>query len=272
MKIKNLVRMQPTIVTTHCLAMFLTLGSFPARGQDELVGHWKLDEGSGIIVADSSANGNNGTLTNGTAWVSGWISNALSFDGVDDYVEVPNSSNLGITADITLAAWIKRATLGNYGAVVSKTDGNSICDYDLYFVGGANTLHFYADGQSPQETISIGAVSDTEWHHVAVTRSGETVAFYIDGAPAGTATVSGESADNPIPLRIGTDGPGYSADSMLSGLIDEVRVYARALSPQEIRALYPNPSFSIVLQPEDVSEAVDYTASFRVRVRSPFGL
>jgi len=184
--------------------------------------------------ANSAGNANDGTLFGQPALVSGQIGNALSFDGLDDYVEIANSPSLGITVDITIAAWIKRGALGDYGGIAAKTDGNSTWDYDLYFGSGANTLHFYSDNQNPQDAISTGTVSNTDWHHVAVTRSGETVAFYIDTAPAGTVTVSGEFADNALPVRIGTDGPSYDAASLFNGLIDEVRIYNRALSPQEI--------------------------------------
>jgi len=272
MKTPSPARKHTASVNVSSLALFLTLVSFQARGQGGLAAHWKFDEGAGTVVVDSSTNGNNGTLTNGTVWVTGWSSNALSFDGVDDYVEVANSPSLGITGDITVAAWIKRGALGDYGGIVAKTDGDNIWDYDFYFDSGADNLHFWSDSQSPQNTISTGTVSDTDWHHVAATRSGETVTFYIDGAPAGTVTISGDSADNPIPVRIGTDGPGYSGDSMFNGLIDDVRIYNRALSASEIRALYPNPSFSVVDQPADVTEAVGYTTTFSVLVSPPFGL
>src|SRR6266536_5688534 len=257
-------------INLSCLAFFLTLISFQAKGQGGLIAHWKFDEGAGTVVVDFSTNGNNGTLTNGTAWVTGWSSNALSFDGADDFVEVPYSPSLGITGDITVAAWIKRGALGDYGGIMAKTDGNNMWDYDFYIDG--DNLHFWSDNQSPQNTFSTATISDTEWHHVAATRSGETVTFYIDGGPVGTATVSGDSADNPVPVRIGTDGPGYSGDSMFNGLIDDVRIYNRALSLAEIRALYPNSSFSIVDQPADVTEAAGYTASFSVRVSPPFGI
>src|SRR6266568_1078363 len=167
MKTPSPARKQTAAVNISWLAFFLTLASFQARGQGDLV-----------------------------------------------------------------AAWIKRGALGDYGGIVAKTDGNNIFDYDFYFDG--DNLHFWSDNQSPRNTISTGTVSDSDWHHVAATRGGETVTFYIDGGPAGTVTISGDSADNPVPVRIGTDGPGYDAASMFNGLIDDVRIYNRALSQGEI--------------------------------------
>src|SRR5688572_19079516 len=91
-----------------CAATLLAICSFQAMGQG-LVGHWRLDEGRTRSTADSSGNGNNGTLigSGGPSWITGTVSNALRFDGRDEYVNVPNSASLGITEDITIAAWIK---------------------------------------------------------------------------------------------------------------------------------------------------------------------
>src|SRR5262245_51064299 len=89
---------------TSILVALLGVGSFRASGQVDLIAHWKLDENSGTTTADATSNRNDGTLTKGPTWAPGYIGSALSFDGVNDYVEVPNSAILGITTDITLAA------------------------------------------------------------------------------------------------------------------------------------------------------------------------
>ena len=77
--------------------------------EPESAGHWKLDEGSGTTAYDSSGNGNHGTLTNGPSWTSGKIGGAVSFDGADDYVQVPDSNTLDLANALTLAMWIKPA-------------------------------------------------------------------------------------------------------------------------------------------------------------------
>jgi hypothetical protein len=72
-----------------------------------LAGYWKFDEGSGTVASDSSNNGNTGTLVNGPQWVDGIRGNALTFDGVDDYVDVLDSNNLDVSQSITIEAWVK---------------------------------------------------------------------------------------------------------------------------------------------------------------------
>src|SRR5687768_9834072 len=105
-----------------------------------LVGHWKLDEGRTRSTADSSGNGNNGSLVGagGPQWITGQFGNALRFDGVDEYVNVANSASLGITGDITMAAWIKREVPLAFDGIVAKTDGLNVWDYDFYFSSGDN--------------------------------------------------------------------------------------------------------------------------------------
>jgi hypothetical protein len=226
------------LLRTLCVATALLLCTIHAQGQG-LVGHWKLDEGKTRNTADSSGNNNSGSLqgAGGPTWISGILSNALRFDGVDEYVNVPSSTVFGITGDITIAAWIKREALLSYDGVVAKTDGANVWDYDFYFSDGDNRLRLWSDVGSPTPVLSSREVADTNWHHIAVTRSGAEVTFYIDGFEAGTTTMSGAFANNSVPVRIGTDGPDYDSSSMFKGSIDDVRIYNRALSRVEIQAL-----------------------------------
>ena len=161
---------------------------------------------------------------------------ALSFDGVTDYLRVEYTPALGITGDITLAAWVKRESFNEYRVIVAKTQGLNFWDYDLYFVAGANVLAFWSDQQRPQEVTSSGTVADKNWNHVAVTRRGGSVTFYINGVSAGTATVTGKMADNGYPLLIGTDDL-LRGLTMFKGQIDDVRIYNQALTGTEVRNL-----------------------------------
>ena len=78
-----------------------------------LVGWWKFDEGSGTVAYDSSGNGNNGNLTNGPTWTTGKIGGALSFDGENDYVDVPSIQSVN-GGGVTFAVWIKPTHFDTY--------------------------------------------------------------------------------------------------------------------------------------------------------------
>ena len=227
-----------TVFGASVCVFMLFFSALDVRAQGP-VGYWRLDEGSGRNTADSSGNNNGGQLrgNGGPTWVAGQVGNALRFDGVDEYVNIAASPVFGITGDITLAALIKREVPLAYDAIVAKTDGGNFFDYDFYFSGGDNRLRFWSDAGTPTPVFSTREIADTNWHHVAVTRSGSTISFYIDGLDAGTATQTGGSANNSIPIRIGTDGPTWDPSSLFQGSIDEVRIYNRALSAAEIRSL-----------------------------------
>jgi hypothetical protein len=77
-------------------------------GATDLVGHWKLDEASGTVAADSWGNGNTGVLVTGPVWTAGVVNGALSFDRADDTVTVADAANLRLTGDCTIAFWIKK--------------------------------------------------------------------------------------------------------------------------------------------------------------------
>jgi hypothetical protein len=86
-----------------------------------LVAAYAFDEGSGTTVADVSGNGDNGTLKNGPVWTTGKYDSALSFDGVNDYVAIPNSSSLNISSTkLTLPLWVNFTDTGSDMVLISK--------------------------------------------------------------------------------------------------------------------------------------------------------
>jgi hypothetical protein len=141
---------------------------------------------------------------------------------------------------------VKRENLSQYAGIIAKTDGANTWDFDLYFDDETGALSFYSDGIGPQAVTSTGQVPDTGWHHVAVTRIGSALNFYIDGADAGAGAASGGFPNNPSPLRIGTDGPAWDSKSMFHGAIDDVRIYNRGMSAAEIQMVMLGPALRIV--------------------------
>lgn len=166
--------------------------------------------------------------------VSGNI--ALSFDGVDDYVEVPDAPSLNPTEQITVEAWVKPYYGGSYPFVVTK---------GLSGTNRAWTIQFYEDtlrpvfvvhptGETEKAVISPDEVSESEWHHLVGTYDGQTIKLYVDGELKATYTESFTINVVPAPVTIG----GYITSNYLKGAVDEIRIYNRALTEEEIRYSY----------------------------------
>jgi type II secretory pathway pseudopilin PulG len=220
-----------------------------------VVGCWKLDETSGTTAVDSSGNGNNGALVNMTSpgcWVAGQIGGALVFDGSDDYVDLGTDSslNFGDSEPFTIAAWIK--TTDEYGLIVSfrnsEDDGSDI-DFAVGNEGGdgdhpgkAMILVRQDGGGEWASVISGPSVNDGQWHHVAAVRgSGSTIELFVDGVSQGTS--SGSESGGAITTNVRAIGCevywdcGGDEYCSLAGTIDDVRIYKRALTAEEIAEL-----------------------------------
>jgi len=241
---------------------------------DGLVGYWNFEEGSGQTVYDRSGNGNDGTLGSSTAveksdpvFVSGHDSNGpggtgLQFDGVDDYVDAGNDDSLNITGDITILAWIKRRSFGTPQTIVDKQKtGNDYTEpYRLIFEGWDNTLRFQLGGGGTSwNSFVFGAITDNNWHHIAVTIEGVSVKGYIDGVQSGTTqTFSGTRQSSNLPFLIGKQKDGF----YFNGVIDEVRIYNRALSADEIRMHYNQKKPVLHLKMDEGSGTIVHDESF----------
>ena len=201
-----------------------------------LVGYWSFNEGTGSYAGDSSGNKNTGTLTNGPTWVDGKRGKALNFDGSNDYVDVPNSSSIGITGDMTLAAWVKVTDFANYNGIVEKSTGNLPNPYDFYLIQTTGVPAFYRGNGSVYGYVNgTSAPTRNTWQFIAVTMSGTTVKHYLNGQTNGSGTLSTTIANGSGSMRIGS-----RADliPLMKGAMDEVRVYNRALTPSEVEGLY----------------------------------
>jgi len=200
--------------------------------ENNLWGYWKFNEGSGNIAHDSSGNGINGIINGNPIWVDGNFGKALNFDG-NDYVSIPS---IKITNAITICAWVKIRGWSNYPGIVSEgyatTGGYSIHvrgDYSIWFELDENSgaRHYY----NPKDTtLTLG-----EWSFVVATYDGLTQRIYINNEEVGSG-LSGTFAIGTVAdsVEIGhLPGWGY-----FNGVIDEVRIYNKALDESEIEDLY----------------------------------
>jgi concanavalin A-like lectin/glucanase superfamily protein/putative pyrroloquinoline-quinone binding quinoprotein len=207
------------------------------------LGYWKLDDGSGTTAADSSGK-NPGTLINGPTWTTGKIGQALSFNRTSlQYVSVPHNAAFN-PFPITVAAWFKTPGYSQpMGIVTKRAAGAGLQGWDLYVGGttGKLTADYYA-GSLTERTLftSTLSVNDDSWHHgVMVVDASGTLTLYADGAALGSAPWGDASpvvTTSTNDLRIGSQPS--SAEPYFLGLIDEVRVYNRALSATDVAELY----------------------------------
>ncbi len=206
---------------------------------ESLVLWLKLDEGFGTRAYDQSRHLNHGTIY-GASWVEGRYDYALNFDGVDNYIEVPDDASLNMgTKDFTVSLWIK--TTQATGIIIEKYSGT--LGWQVYLYNGKINVW----GKDPSGSFSGSSDStynDGNWHFVVVVFDRDSgTYFYKDGNPDGSSTSLVNrpgSLDNANPLRIGRQQSG----DYFNGVVDEVRLYNRALTPKEVYGLYVNSPLS----------------------------
>ena len=201
-----------------------------------LVAAYAFDAGSGATVADATGNGNTGTIANATWSASGHTGSALSFNGSNAWVTVPDSASLDFTTGYTLEAWVKpTAANGQWRAAVIKEDPTrSELDYGLYAATDTGPPSAHVLVGNPPDTYLRGSSAPplNSWTHIAATYDGTTLRVYANGVQQASKAVSGAITTANGALRIGGDAVW---GEYFAGLIDDVRVYNRALSTNELQ-------------------------------------
>jgi len=198
----------------------------PATG---LVGAWSFDEASGTTTADASGNGNTGTISGATR-AAGRNGGGLSFDGAGDLVTVADASSLDLTTGMTLEAWVRPSLVSDWRTVMLKEQPGQLV-YALYAStdNGRPSGHVFTTGDVGLRGPAV--LPATTWSHLAMTWDGLTLRLYVNGTQVSSSALAGAAATSASPLRIG----GNSVwGEWFSGLIDDVRVYNRALTAAQI--------------------------------------
>lgn len=194
-----------------------------------LIGWW-----SGDGNTSDMALGNNAILRNGATYSPGIFGQAFSLESKNSFVEVPHSNSLN-PGNITVECWFKiMGATPEWSALIKKAGNNG---YALE-MASPNQINFYVFTENWHRTPPFTVSTDT-WYHVAGTYDGSYIKLYVNGALAGQSPASGSIAPSSSSLRIGSD-PAYPVDSnrMFNGLIDEVKIYNRALDAHEIKTNY----------------------------------
>ncbi len=209
-----------------------------------LVAHWPLAEGNGKTTTDISVNGHDGVLINGPVWNG----NILSFDGVDDYVNV---GLIDVSDEaLTLAGWAQSDELENCGSrdcrILSKATGTATQDHywmlSTIKVGNETRLRFRLKTNGSTSTLiaSSGNLRNGELFHVAAVYDGATMRLYKDGIEVGSmAKTGGIDSNNVVETWVGGN-PNNATSRPWKGLIADVRIYQKALTVEEVSAIKDN--------------------------------
>ena len=201
-----------------------------------LVGFWNFNEGSvsGSTAYDNSTWGNDGTIT-GATWTSeGKFGGAMSFDASDDFILVAHGGDLDLSTNGTISMWIyPKGDIVNYQNLISNNGGTN---FQVYLLDNSLNVGYYSGGG--QGLVDTGiAVTVEAWNYIAVTVDASTgnALLYVNGNIESTDTFSfGASSVQTIYLgAISSEG-----SKVFNGTIDEVQVWNRALTPEEINASY----------------------------------
>ncbi len=191
--------------------------------------YYSFDEGTSTQVTDFSGNRRNGTLQNmahpataSSGWTNGKFGKGINFDGTNDNVSF---SGLTLGTTNTISMWIKPQTGADYQGMISDASGFN----GLFYRDTTGLVDFYYSGADHHNNTSI---QKNVWTHVVVVNNAGSVTFYVNGVSDGTSG----SAPGYTPVNIGTAEPTTNED--FTGSIDEVRIYNRALSVNEVRNLY----------------------------------
>ncbi|MBT5715663.1 MAG: hypothetical protein HOI70_01990, partial [Opitutae bacterium] len=204
----------------------LIYNSGPING---LVAWWKFDEGSGTVAYDSSGNGHDLNLTNGPTWTTGEIGGALSFDGVDDFVQTSVASN---SLPISISTWIYTHDISGSHSIVDSDEAGQY-GHSL-IIGYSPKNGNYQIGFHDGFVDTSHPASLNQWTH-AVVLFDSKISFFADGIK-NFEQIYQKGNLNGTNFRIGRHSSNYS--NFYAGLIDDVRIYDRALSAAEVQALY----------------------------------
>jgi hypothetical protein len=218
-------------------------------GEDGLIAHWPINEGTGTEIKDVSGNNHQGVLLNAenSKWVEGRTGKALLFDnskaplGKQSCISVSGMDQYDFSKGVTIEVWIKRSPTAKREAMYTIA-GNAVDSRGpgISFMISWNCLLFQSGDGKPQDTIFWQAVSGAgngpialdQWYHVAGTYDGSAYAVFINGVKAAEGQKGAKLTKGRDIFSIGAFGNGY-ADGF-DGIISDVKIYNKAKSPLEI--------------------------------------
>ena len=206
--------------------------------EEGLVSYWSFNKADidGETAKDFMGN-NNGTIVGKPKAVEGKFGEALEFNGSSDYVEAPDDKSLQLWESYTLEAWIY------------QKESRSSRIIDKITAGTADGPHLDTHPGTILRSCAGACISSNtnysldEWHHVVMTFDDGDVKFYLDASEDGGGSAPSPLSGNSLPLRIAADS---NAQNLFLGIIDEVRIYNRALNEKEVKQNFAAEGLAVV--------------------------
>ena len=197
-----------------------------------LVAAYGFNAGSGTTLADATGKGHTGTIS-GPLWsAAGKNGGALSFDGIDDWVTVADANDLDLTNGMTLSAWVRPSGAGADWQTVMLKESPGFMVYALYADTDTNRPSGHVVVGGDLDVRGTAQLAANTWTHLAATFDGANLRFYVNGALVATRAVAGSMSAS-TGSWIGGNG---TWGECFGGLVDDLRVYNRALSQAEIQS------------------------------------
>jgi Concanavalin A-like lectin/glucanases superfamily/IPT/TIG domain len=209
------------------------------NAQSGLVAAYSFEEGTGTTTADSSGNNNTGTLSSGVTWTTGRVGNAVSFNGTSGDITINDAPSLDLNGSFSLSAWVNPATVSGTETLLIK-ETTTGCSYFLQIVNGQIDSGFN-NGSSCIEHVTTNAnLVAANWYLLTAVldHNGNTYNTYLNGSLIASVAETGVPAPNTQPLVFGRSGCSTCGFERLNGILDEVKIYNRALSASEVQTLF----------------------------------
>jgi hypothetical protein len=230
-----------------CVALMLGMLIIPAHAEPIL--HWKFDESSGLVAADSApagpGDGNNaGTLnglfpTDDSQWVPGRAGNALRFSANED--RVVNDDPNAFYESFTVSLWVRTTDTNQSefdSAFASSATGGGTTDTFQIDFDGSHTRNYRFVTRPADTAVNFGTVANDTWQHLAATVDGTNLTLYLDGSPVNSGTMGMNEGGR---FNDFVAGSNRNDNRFFDGLIDDVQLYDTALSGAQIQFLHENP-------------------------------
>ncbi len=223
----------------------LTVGVIPVQAglQDGLVAYFQLDEGSGTVAADSSGNGHDGVLFgNEVEWVPGRFGGAVLFSTAESeaHVEFPTTGMSVSAGTISLWGYLSEPQASRTRYFFGHTTRPPYKDRIQIYMDGGNTNLDLGLGDAHARTTDIAVLRTKTWVHIVLTWDNGRYVVYLDGEKAAEGTYTGLTALDPVANISDDDNP--DENEAFDGVLDEVRIYSRAITAAEVTEIFQAPA------------------------------